>query len=101
QSGTTLYPSTTLFRSLSGLATSTTYFYRFVFYNSSNNSTKRGSILSFASLPTPTTTTSASTITSSSAVVGGTVNPNGSSGYVYVLWGKSSTLTGALERAGE
>jgi hypothetical protein len=78
---------------LSALTTSGTYYFKAVFYNSSNGTYQYGTILKFTTLSTTTTTTSATSITNSAATLNGNVNPNSSSGSVYFYWGTDPTMT--------
>jgi pimeloyl-ACP methyl ester carboxylesterase len=77
---------------LSGLTTSTTYYFKTVFYNSSNGTYQYGAVLNFKTLPTTTQTNAATSITSSGATLKGTVNPNSSTGAVYFYWGTDPTM---------
>jgi hypothetical protein len=79
--------------SLSGLATGMTYYYQIGFFNAANSSYQYGPVLSFTTL-TPALVTQAPTgITSSGATLNGTVNPEGSAGQSFFLWGTTPTLS--------
>ena len=77
---------------IGGLASGATYYFRVAFYNSANSSNSYGPILSFKTLQPVVTTQAATSIASNSAVVKGTINPQGSPGNVEFLYGTSSTL---------
>jgi pimeloyl-ACP methyl ester carboxylesterase len=73
------------------LQPNTTYYFRIAFRDANNGVFTYGSILK-ALVPQPVLVTqAASSITSDSAVLNGTVDPNGSPGYVYFYWGTSAT----------
>jgi hypothetical protein len=74
------------------LSSGTTYYYRSVFSNNNNGETKNGPTQSFTTPTTPVTTGAATTITSSSAMLNGTVNPEGSPGTVVFQFTTDSTL---------
>jgi phosphodiesterase/alkaline phosphatase D-like protein len=85
-------------RTLTGLAPNTTYWYRVV--GSSARGTARASILSFTTTPGggggggPTVSTlPAGPVRADSAVVNGTVNPNGSATQAWFEWGTDPTLS--------
>ncbi|NJD61339.1 MAG: hypothetical protein FIA93_01290 [Deltaproteobacteria bacterium] len=77
---------------LSGLITGTTYYYRVAATNSAGSS--RGTIVSFNTVARPPTVTTAvaTSITGNSAVLNGTVNPNGLATDGYFKYGTSPTL---------
>jgi phosphodiesterase/alkaline phosphatase D-like protein len=73
------------------LQPNTTYYFAIVFEDTNNGVYTSGSTLSFL-VPLPKLVTKAATsITSDSAVLNGTVDPNGPPGYVYVYYGTSAT----------
>ena len=74
-----------------GLPPNTTYYFAVAFEDSNTAIYSYGSTLKFL-VPLPgLVTKAASPITSDSAVLNGTVDPNGSSGYVYFYYGTSPT----------
>jgi hypothetical protein len=78
---------------IGNLTSGTTYYYRIVFYDPNNGDSQRGPILSFEALEPVSVTQPATSITSSAAILNGTVNPEGSSGYAFFLWGTTPTLS--------
>src|ERR1039457_5534099 len=72
------------------LQPNTTYYFRIAFEDTNNGVFTYGSTLKFL-VPLPKLVTqAASSITSGSALLNGTVNPNGSPGYVYFYYGTSA-----------
>ena len=82
----------------SGLASGATYYWKVVAKNSAGSVTATGAPWNFTTaaaaqvLPTVTTNAAAS-ILSSSALINGSVNPNGASTSAWFEWGSSSTLS--------
>jgi len=74
------------------LSSGTTYYYRTVFQNSTNNQRTYGGIQQFTTLATPVTTGAASSVTSYSAVLNGTVNPGYASGLAWFQFSQDSTF---------
>jgi hypothetical protein len=72
---------------LPGLASNTTFYYRAAFRNTANGSYNYGAIQSFKTLLPVETAMAATAITSKGGTMNGTVNPKGSAGYAYFLWG--------------
>ena len=85
---------------LSSLAGNTTFYYQIQFYDSSNGAIFYGSAANFTTLLPAATTGSASSITASSAIVSGTVNPQGTFRPVTFYWGTSSTSLNNYVNAG-
>ena len=79
--------------SLTGLTSATTYYFRMVFYDSNSGGFTKGAIKSFKTLNPVATTSAASSITTSSAVLNGTINPQGDNGAAYFEWGTDPNLT--------
>jgi hypothetical protein len=79
--------------SLTALASGTVYYFRMVFYDGNNYAFTKSAIKSFKTADPIVTTTAASSITASSAVVNGTVNPEGDPGGAYFEWGTDPTLS--------
>jgi hypothetical protein len=78
---------------ISGLTSGTIYFYQMGFYDTNNGTYLYGPVLSFKALEPVNITQPATSITSSGASLNGTVNPEGSPGYAFFLWGLTSTLS--------
>jgi len=78
---------------LFGLASNTVYFFRMVFYDTFNGTYHYGRIQSFRTRISVATTLPATSITASSALVNGTVNPQGASGRAGYYWGTDPTLS--------
>jgi hypothetical protein len=76
---------------IGGLASGTTYYYRMVFVDANNGGVQYGEVHTFKALQPAVATQSATSITSSSAILNGTVNPEGSPGYMYFLFGATSS----------
>ena len=79
--------------SLSGLASGTTYYYQMGFYNTANSTYQYGAVLSFTTLTPVLVTQARSGITNNGATLNGTVNPEGSGGQSFFLWGTTPTLS--------
>ncbi|MHB8483784.1 MAG: beta strand repeat-containing protein [Nitrospiria bacterium] len=80
------------FLNISGLSANTTYHYQAIALN--NGGTTYGSDITFTTLPNPpivTTGAPPANITQTSAVVTGTVNPNGQSATAWFEWGLTTT----------
>jgi hypothetical protein len=75
---------------ISGLTSGTTYYYQIVFLDEVNGITQYGAVRSFKALEPVSVTLPASSITSSSANLNGSVNPEGSYGYAFFLWGTTT-----------
>ena len=76
------------------LLSNTTYYFQFAFVDNNNGVWTYGSTLTFF-VPVPALITKkATSITSDSAVLNGTINPNGSPGAVFFFWGTSPTNLG-------
>jgi nucleoside diphosphate kinase len=86
---------------LSDLASSTSFYYQIQFYDSDNGSSVYGSIATFITTTPAATTGAASSITATRAVLSSTVNPQASSGLVYINWGSSSSNLNNSDYAGE
>ena len=82
--------------SCAALPSGTTYYFRTAFYNGSNSQTIYGPVQSFTTLATPVTTGAANPITSYSAILNGTVNPEGATGYAYFQYSTDSTFATSL-----
>ena len=78
---------------LSDLASGTIYYYQMAFRDGSNVTYQYGPVLSFTTLAPVVVTQPATSITSSSAGLNGSVNPEGSSGVAFFLWGTTPNLT--------
>ena len=79
---------------LTGLASSTTYYYRIGSYDSDNQNLQWGATLSFTTGPAPAvTTTAATTVTGSGATISGTINPQGANGWWGFEWSTSPTMS--------
>ena len=77
---------------LTGLASTTPYYYRLAFYDSDNNSYEYSPVWSLTTLTPVVNTISASGVTSSAAILSGTVNPEGADGTAGFEWGTDSVL---------
>jgi hypothetical protein len=66
-----------------------------VFHNALNGTSSYGTVLSFSTLQPAATTLAATSITGSGATLNGTVNPQGSPGCAYFLWGTNSSILGS------
>jgi hypothetical protein len=88
-------------RTLSGLSPSTTYYFAIEANQVSGSNVVQGSTLSFTTLPTPPTvvTNAATSITSTSAVLNGTVNPNGNACWMQYYWGTTPSMGNFLSGA--
>jgi hypothetical protein len=75
-----------------GLASTTTYYYRVVFLDSDTNTYLYSRISSFSTLTPSVVTLPAASVTSTSAVLSGTVNPQGANGSAGIIWGSDSTM---------
>jgi hypothetical protein len=79
---------------VTGLTPNTTYYYQAVAFN--NSHTAYGAWSNFTTLPIPiqsppsVTTSAASSVTTSSAVLNGSVNPNGADTMTYFEWGTTA-----------
>lgn len=77
---------------LTGLASTTPYYYRLAFYDTDNNSYEYSPIWILTTLTPAVNTLSASSVTSSAAILGGTVNPEGANGTAGFEWGTDPVL---------
>ncbi|MGB8261232.1 MAG: lectin like domain-containing protein, partial [Terracidiphilus sp.] len=95
-SGTT---AQALYANVASLTPSTTYYFQMVAQNSAG--TAAGAIVSFKTAnpqPLPTVTTgSYSNLTSSTAIIYGTVNPNGADTHIWFLIANNSSMSGASQ----
>ena len=82
---------------INGLASGATYYFQVVYLNSATGGYQNGAILILNTLVPVVTTTPASQITSDGATLYGKVNPKGSPGYAYFLWGTDPTLTASTQ----
>ncbi len=78
---------------ITGLARNTRYYFRMVFYDGTRQTFTKGATLSFTTTLPVVTTLAATSITGSSALLNGTVNPEGDNGGAYFEWGTDQTLT--------
>ena len=76
------------------LLSNTTYYFQLAFVDNNNGVWTSGKILKFKVLLPAVVTQAATSITSDSAVLNGTINPNGSPGAVFFFWGTSPTNLG-------
>ncbi|MFZ1008625.1 MAG: hypothetical protein WAN65_17425, partial [Candidatus Sulfotelmatobacter sp.] len=74
-----------------GLQSNTTYYFQIQFYDTNNGNTVYGSVLSFTTKNPVLTETAAARITASSALLSGTINPEGDAGQAYFAYGTSAT----------
>jgi photosystem II stability/assembly factor-like uncharacterized protein len=78
---------------LSNLVSSTTYYFRIVFYDTTHNSYQYGAIQAFATMAPIVTTQTATLVTDSTALLNGTVNPQGAHGNAGFEWGTDPTMS--------
>jgi hypothetical protein len=78
---------------ISGLASLTVYYFRFVAYDTDTHIYEYGLIQTFTTIDVVITPSAATGITSYSATLNGTVNPEGASGYAYFQFCIDSALT--------
>jgi uncharacterized repeat protein (TIGR03803 family) len=78
---------------LTGLASNTAYYFETVYWDTSSNTYYYGSIDSLTTKNPAATTTPATSITATTAVLNGTINPEGAAGYAGFYWGTDPTLS--------
>jgi len=78
---------------LTGLASNTTYYFEMVYWDTSTNTYYYGSIDSLTTKNPSAISTPATSITPTTAVLNGTINPEGATGYAGFYWGTDPTLS--------
>ena len=71
---------------LGSLSANTTYYYRMVFYDTSNGGYQYGDIVSFTTNNPTVTTRSATGLTASGVAMNGSIDPEGANGYAGFYW---------------
>ena len=77
---------------IGGLASGTTFFFQMVYLNSTTGGYQNGAILVLKTVVPVLTTTPASQITNTGATLYGKINPKGSPGNAYFVWGTDPNL---------
>lgn len=87
------YQSQPFSYTITGLSLNSVYYFRMVFHDAGNQMFATGPIMSLHTQQPQVTTLAATSVTGNSAVLNGTVNPEGDYGGAYFEWGTDPTLT--------